>query len=343
MSKIYFIRENSDTSGGAEVYLSRFSKVLTDNEIEHQIVNSVFPKILPSWMRIILFNLQVCLTKRGKFYFSLERIKCPDVYRAGDGVHKVFMSVEKKSKLNLLHPVYLFLEKRCFHNAKYIIANSNMIKNEIIRTYNIDYNKIKVIYNGIELKEIDYISSYNRLSSEFKIDNSIPVILYVGSGFKRKGLEEFLTIISLVNSNFQAFVVGKDKNLSHYRKFAERLKIDHKVVFTGFRMDVEDFYVISDIFLFPTHYEPFSNAVLEAMSFQNVVFTTEQNGANEILDEEYRMSNPKDLSVVKKIDHLISQGKLMQDIKDKNRFTAEKFSIEFNMQKTLEIINKVKE
>ena len=113
---------------------------------------------MPSWLRIILFNLQVCLTKKDRFYFSLERIICPDVYRAGDGVHKVFLRIEKKSKLNPLHPIYLFLEKRCFNNAKRIIANSNMIKDEIISTYGINPNKIDVIYDAffymIERKDV---------------------------------------------------------------------------------------------------------------------------------------------------------------------------------------------
>ena len=142
MRKIYLIREKKSKFGGAEVYLSRLSSALADKGVEHEIINSIFPSFLPSWLRIILFNLQVCLTKKNKFYFSLERIICPDIYRAGDGVHKVFLTIEKKSKLNLLHPVYLFLEKRCFNNAKRIIANSNMVKNEIVNTYDINPEKI---------------------------------------------------------------------------------------------------------------------------------------------------------------------------------------------------------
>jgi len=90
MSKLYLIREKPTKFGGAEVYLSRLAKALSSNGIEYKIVHSLFPKFLPSWLRIILFNMQVCLTKGEKFYFSLERIICSDVYRAGDGVHKIF-------------------------------------------------------------------------------------------------------------------------------------------------------------------------------------------------------------------------------------------------------------
>ena len=342
MSKLYLVREKSTKFGGAEVYLSRLSKVLSNNGIEHKILNSVFPRILPSWLRIILFNLQACLMKKEKFYFSLERIVCPDVYRAGDGVHKIFLSIENKSKFNLLHPVYLFLERRCFNNAKHIIANSQMVKNEIIKVYGVDRHKIDVVYNGIQPKEVDYAQSYQKLSNEFDLQSDTPIILYVGSGFKRKGVEEFLGIISKMTTKCQAFILGKEKKIYYYEQLAKDLGVYNKVVFTGPRTDVVDFYTISDIFLFPTHYEPFSNVVLEAMAFGNAVFTTKQNGAHEILSEKYIMSSPKDFSVVDRIDKLLRNKDALRAAKKDNQLMAAKLSIETNMMKTLEIIKKVK-
>ena len=342
MSKLYLVREKSTKFGGAEVYLSRLSKVLSNNGIEHKILNSVFPRILPSWLRIILFNLQACLMKKEKFYFSLERIVCPDVYRAGDGVHKIFLSIENKSKFNLLHPVYLFLERRCFNNAKHIIANSQMVKNEIIKVYGVDRHKIDVVYNGIQPKEVDYAQSYQKLSNEFDLQSDTPIILYVGSGFKRKGVEEFLGIISKMTTKCQAFILGKEKKIYYYEQLAKDLGVDNKVVFTGPRTDVVDFYTISDIFLFPTHYEPFSNVVLEAMNFGNAVFTTKQNGAHEILSEKYIMSSPKDFSVVDRIDKLLRNKDALRAAKKDNQLIAANLSIETNMMQTLEIIKKVK-
>ena len=184
---------------------------MTVKKIEHQILHSLFPKFLPSWIRVILFNFQVNLTKKNKFYYSLDRITCPDIYRAGDGVHKVFLTIEKKSTLNLLHPIYLYLERQCFKNAKYIIANSKMVKQQIIDCYNISPNKINVIYNGIELKKINYKESFRKLSKEFIIKQDQSILLFVGSGFKRKGVSEFLQIFSkLKTKNILAFIIGKD-------------------------------------------------------------------------------------------------------------------------------------
>ena len=340
--KIYLIRSNTTNFGGAENYLSRLSKALSRENIDHQVINSFFPKFLPSWLRAILFNVRLYLTKGDKFYYSLDRITCPDLYRAGDGVHKVFLSIEDKSRLNLLHPIYLYLERHCFNNAKYIIANSNMIKEEIIDTYNINPSKIYVIYNGIEFKEFDYEKSFKKLSNEFLINKNQPILLFVGSGFKRKGAEEFLEIISKINNTaFKAFIIGKEKNIKHYQNLSKKLNIDDQVVFTGPRKDVDDFYTIGDIFIFPTHYDPFSNVVLEAMNFENVVFTTRRNGASEILDEDFIMEKPYDTKVISMINNLLINKIALDKEKIKNKNLSKLFSIKKNLNKTLKVISKI--
>ena len=338
MKKIFFIRANQTKFGGAEVYLSRLTAELEKQGIPNEIIHSFVPKFLPSWMRTLLFDLNVCKEKKDKFYFSLERVRCPDIYRAGDGVHKVFMDVEKKSKSNPLHMVYLWIEKRMFKHANKIIANSKMIKEQIISTYDIDPGKIEVIYNGVPLKPL---VNFESIKQEFSIQNE-KILLYVGSGFKRKGVEEVLEIISkLQYQDIKCFIVGKEKKLNYYKNRAKELNIEDKIIFTGPRSDVDKFYSMSDIFLFPTHYEPFSNVVLEAMNFENAVFTTQQNGAAEILDASYVMDHPKDFLIVQKIDELLFDENKLSHIKERNTQKVQNFSIEKNVENTLKIMNEV--
>jgi UDP-glucose:(heptosyl)LPS alpha-1,3-glucosyltransferase len=340
--KIYFIRSSSTHFGGAENYLNRLSNAMKMQKIEHQIIHSRIPKFLPSWLRVLMFNLQLGLTKKNKFYFSLERISCPDIYRAGDGVHRKFLTIEKKSKLNLLHPVYLYLESRCFKNAKYIIANSSMVKSQIIDNYNINPNKINVIYNGIELKQINFSKSFTKLSKEFPIEHSESFLLFVGSGFKRKGVSEFLQIFSQLESkNIKAFIIGKDNNSEYYKNLAKKLNIENQIIFTGPREDVDDFYTISDIFLFPTHYDPFSNVVLEAMNFENVVFTSQSNGASEILDENFIINDSNYSFIISSIDNLLSNKIALNAEKIRNKKKSELFSIEKNLEMTLELMSQI--
>jgi len=340
MKRIYLIREKDSLHGGAEVYLSRLKTQFKKQNIEYKSIYSIFPRFLPSWLRLILFNLQLWIYKGDKFYFSLERIICPDVYRAGDGVHKAFLKIQNKSKLNPLHKLLLFLEKKCLHNSKIIIANSKMVKEDIIQSYGIDPNKITVIYNGFNpLEGLSYENSISKLEKEFNINSNQSIILYVGSGYKRKGVHELLQILSqLSDKNFVAFIIGKEKKYKDYQKLIKAFSLEGKVKILGVRNDVTDFYVVADIFILPSRYEPFGNVVLEAMSYGNVVFTTKRTGASELLKEEFIMDGPNDNSIIKKIDNYLINPNLMIEEKQKNISIAMQYSVERNQLKTLEVI-----
>ena len=340
MKKIALIRQKL-SGGGAENYLMRLTKNLEKKGVDYEIIHSDFSRLIPSWLKAILFNIKVCGFKdSSKFYFSLDRICCPDIYRAGDGVHKAFLKTKKLS-LNPLHLVYLAIEKRTFQNSKKIIANSRLVKSQIIKNYDINPDKIEIIYNGIEIKEFDKKKSKEKLIQEFSIPKNKKIILYAGSGFERKGVKEFLEIISKLKQPFYAFILGKEKRINSYKRLAKKLDVDKKVIFTGPRSDIDDFYVAADIFLFPTRYEPFSNVVLEAMSFENVVFTTKQNGASEIIDSNFIMKQPNDFSVVQKIEKLLTDEKLLKKEQIGSRKVAKNFTIEKNTKETLQLIEKM--
>ncbi len=334
-SEVCFVRRNRSPFGGAEKYLTRLSNQLTEQGYTHRLIHSRLPRFLPSFLRVLLFNMGVCLFKGNRFYFSLERISCPDIYRAGDGVHRQYLLTKKKT-FNLLNPVYLYLEKRCFKNSRQIIANSSMVKNDIIRHYNIEADKISVIYSGVEL-DIN-ASRVGSVREELSIDPSTRIILFVGSGFARKGVAEMLHLLAKLDRDFFAIIVGKDKHLQRYIALSEQLGLAEKVKFTGPVRDVDRYYVDSDILMLPTHYDPFSNVVLEAMRGENAVITTRQNGAAEILQQELLMDNCTDEKVLPVLLDLLDKPDYLARIKKQNLDTVRDFSIEKNARETLALI-----
>jgi len=174
---------------------------------------------------------------------------------------------------------------------------------------------------------------------EFGLDYNLPIVLFVGNGFKRKGVKDFLLLVSKLKTPVNALIVGKDKNLNSYKKLAKKLKIN--AFFTGEQKMTAKFYEASDIFIFPTHYEPFSNVVLEALSFKNIVFTTAQNGAAEILENRFIMREPNDESILELVEQVLNDNEMMRELQEKSFLLSQKFSIEENASKTLEIINEV--
>lgn len=338
MQEICLIRANREMVGGAEIYLGRLATSLEARGIRYTRIHSPLPRKMPTWLAVLLFNAYLCLRKKGRFYFSLERITCPDIYRAGDGVHRCYLNMEKKSRINPLHSIYLYLEKRCFHNASRIIANSQMVKEQIIETYHISPAKISVVYNGVPVVPDDWVVP-RAFCDEFSLNGTERVVLFVGSGFRRKGVFEFLELISrLQTPSFRAFIVGKDKKIDYYKRVAMNMGLAEKVVFTGSRADVANFYAISDLLVLPTRYDPFANVTIEAMSYNTAVVTTKQNGAHEILDPDFVMEHPRDYRIVPVIDALLQDRKKLTAIKRKNRKIARGFSLDRNVEETMRVV-----
>jgi UDP-glucose:(heptosyl)LPS alpha-1,3-glucosyltransferase len=350
MKQISLIRYQHTSTGGAQNYLLRLHDVLTkDTNYECEILSiskdELKPCLLvPSFLKPLYFSKKLCQMNKNSIYFSLERVVCPDIYRAGDGVHKEWMEIKRSKKTSLIKLkdlVYLYLEKRCFLNAKKIVANSEMVKKSIINYYDIPEAKIDVIYNGFDTKEFDKQSAKDVLQKEFGLDEHTKIILFVGNGFFRKGVSSLIELVSKLDyENIATFIVGKDREMQKYKKLADRSQ--KRFFFLGEKKDVEPYYKGSDIFIFPTLYEPFSNATLEAMAYECATFTTDFNGVYEIIDEEFFRLDLDKLDIcAKRIDALLNDDSKLREYQIEHSKKAQKLSTKANLEKTIEVIESI--
>ena len=78
-----------------------------------------------------------------------------------------------------------------------------MVKSQIINHYAVPEKKIKVIYNGVDIKnshrKIHRFTGVAR-RKELSISEDAKVVLFVGSGFERKGLGTLIRAASLIKS-----------------------------------------------------------------------------------------------------------------------------------------------
>lgn len=252
------------------------------------------------------------LLKQERFdiIHSFERTAYQDVYRAGDGCHREWLIQRKKidhwskriiNRLNPLHIALLTIEKRIFAEGNYrmIIANSERGKREIMHHYNVPSEKVQVVYSPVDPDRYRVNTpeeSRIRLRESLAIPLTDKVLIFVGSGFRRKGLRATMEALSQLDPAIRLIVVGKDR-LRPYRTLARRLGIEKRVHFTGPVVHTEQYYNASDLFVFPTIYEPFSNVCLEAMTAGLPVVTSRINGASEIIREGkngFIVENPVD-------------------------------------------------
>jgi UDP-glucose:(heptosyl)LPS alpha-1,3-glucosyltransferase len=318
--KLALIRRQFTATGGAELYLQRLLAALTARGHELHLfseawndapANVVLHRVENSANRTTrnLFFANAVKEKisREKFdcVFSLERTLQQDVYRAGDGVHRVWLQKRKQFSpwwknifpAGAFHKNLLALEAQTFDpkNTKRVIVNSEMVRNEILENFSFPAERIHLVRNGVDVARFQ---NGDRAATRKKLgvaENEF-LFLFVGSGWERKGLRFALAAFELLKrkfSNLKFAVIGKDRELA----FAQ-----NGVFFPPATSNLENYYAAADLFLFPPIYEPSANVVVEALAAGLPVITSANNGAGEIISENITGNvvqefwNPKNLA-----------------------------------------------
>lgn len=321
--KIAFVRKSYTPYGGAERYLAQLIEQLCDrghevhvfahtwgqNEREGRAEGGpVFHRVpmikSPSFLEALsfaLFSKKLLEEETFDIIHSFERTLYQDIYRAGDGCHREWLIQRRRMDpwfkrstygVNPLHRSLLFLEKKLFQSprVKKIIANSRRGRDEIMRHYHVPGEKIEVVYNGVDLEAFHPRNTalFRRsLRKELKIPLDSMVILFLGSGFRRKGLNALISSLPRLKKEIlqvALIVAGKD-HIQSYRETARALGVERNILFLGPTQRAKELHAASDLFALPTIYEPFSNACLEAMATGIPVLTTPQNGVAELIQD----------------------------------------------------------
>jgi UDP-glucose:(heptosyl)LPS alpha-1,3-glucosyltransferase len=254
---------------------------------------------------------QIIASKEFDLVQSHERIPGCHLYRAGDGVHATWLELRARvqsplvrmaTKLHPWHRYTLAAEAAMFKHPdlRAVICNSEMVKRDIATRFGVADSKLHVIHNGIDLGYF-----HPELRNEFRhvtrdalnIPAKIPLLLFVGSGFERKGLSSLLHALAAMQSReTQLLVVGRDKHQSDMEQLARKLGIADRTYFLGGKADVRPYYAAADVFALPTLYDPFPNAALEALACGLPVLTSPTSGAAELI-------TPACGAVVDALDH----------------------------------------
>ncbi len=317
----------------------------------------------PSFLKALSFACNVKKLLEGERFDiinSFDRTLFQDIYRAGDGVHKEWRKrlleitpnpiARLLILLNPLHLSLLSLEKKIFeeNNYKKIIAISKEGKEEIIRYYGVRLEDIIVIYNGVNLEEFhpkNRALFRGEIREEFNISNDEFLILFVGSGYRRKGLRYLIEAVSLLKEKrpLKMLVVARGKK-KFYLRLARRLGVEDKIIFTGGRKDLRKFYAASDLFVLPTIYEPFGNVCLETLASGLPIIVSKTSGAAEIITEGENgllLKNPRDSRELAEKIRLAFDNRFRNKLSKNARTLAENFTVDENVEKTLEVYQEI--
>ncbi|OGW27726.1 MAG: hypothetical protein A2X59_13010 [Nitrospirae bacterium GWC2_42_7] len=364
--KIAIIRRRYTFHGGAEGFSQELIKQLSlaGNEIHIYAIewenveakNVYFHKVpaitFNSFLRDLTFAVfsSFILKKHRKRYDiiqSHDKTLYQDIYRAGDGCHIEWLKQRWKrigiaGKLSILlnpyHWLILKLEQKIFrqHRFKKIIAISEMVKRNIIDNYEVSPDDIKVIYNGVDADRFhpDNINKYrDETRKQFGLTENDFVVLFVGSGFERKGVGHLIKAVRSISEPVAVLIVGKGSE----NKLKEMVG-HQKVIFCGPQKNIERFYAAADIFVFPTIYEPFGNVHLEALASGLPVITTKNSGAAEIIEDGkngFVVDVPEDFKAIAEKIKFFLDGDKLRSAGENARRTAEKFTFQKHIEKIM--------
>ncbi len=300
--KLALIRRAFSTVGGAELYLQRLLGALAARGHEVDLITESWPGA-PANIKVRAIAATASRAQRARAFaeaareavsqerydcvFSLERTLKQDVYRAGDGVHRMWVARRRQFGpwwrrifTGRFHREMMQIEREVFNpaNTGWVIVNSLMVWREIRECFGYPEDRMVLVRNGVDVKRF---RSGNReaVRRQFQIAPDDFLCLFVGSGWERKGLKQVIRALEKVRARWSGpgriklLVVGKGKPFGR----------DRDVLFAGPVKNTEDFYAAADLFTFLPIYEPSANVCIEALAAGLPVITSACNGAGELI------------------------------------------------------------
>ncbi len=315
---IAIIRRRFNPYGGAERFILRTIKGLANHQIKTSIVaedwqsNTIESAIDSTCDHIKIHRIKGSRSKQFKHFQktvnntlenskfdiiqSHERLVGADIYRLGDGIHAAWVK-----RLSSIKPWYarLWLKIDPFHRllikteqsmAKdqrlIFVSNSPMVAKELIDWYQVPQERIVLIENGIDrgMFQPSSASEKSEVKKLIGLNQNIPTVLFVGSGFERKGAFQLVEAMQKL-PQFQLIVVGQDKKINQLKKLVSALGLTDRVFIVGAQKDVRSYLSASDIFCLPSLYDSLPNALLEAMCCGLPSVITQDVGISEKIKE----------------------------------------------------------
>jgi alpha-maltose-1-phosphate synthase len=200
----------------------------------------------------------------------------------------------KKDQLGDSYHATCWLEKTAMENADGIIAVSETMKQNVMDLYQVDPEKIQVIYNGVDTRFFRDTSRPDIIKS-YGIDPARPYILFVGRITRQKGIMHLISAISLLDPGVQVVLCASAPDTGEIAKQMEtrvekaRQVLGRDIHWLSETIPLQDLPVLyshADVFVCPSVYEPFGIINLEAGACGTPVVAASVGGIPEVVVHE---------------------------------------------------------
>ncbi|WP_418790595.1 1,4-alpha-glucan branching protein domain-containing protein [Phosphitispora sp. TUW77] len=169
-----------------------------------------------------------------------------------------------------------------------VICCSSYMAQELSQVFQLPAEKIRVIANGVEIKNIQP----KAVDLGFRKKYAAPyekMVYFIGRLVPEKGVQVLINAVPTILRKFPdtKFVIsGSGPYQDYLEDLTERLGVKEKVYFTGFANDETRnlLFAGSDIAVFPSLYEPFGIVALEAMATRVPVIVSDTGGMAKLIE-----------------------------------------------------------
>lgn len=243
----------------------------------------------------------------------------------------------------------IFLDKWEANDADRVVVLSNAVKEFLVSKDSIDADKITVIHQGFDFDGfIATEEDRKRIRDEFNLTEQEFLVGTIGNFFPTKGhrflvqaLKELLKSIPEI----KLFFVGSGGDIDSLKNQISELGLEEKVIFAGFRKDVNACMKAVDIVVHPSLSEAFCQVLIETMSVGTPLISTDVGGAKEVIthNENGMLIPPEN------VDSIIEAVKRVYLEKDFTRQMAlagqksvwERFTVEKMVDRQIECYRKL--
>lgn len=196
----------------------------------------------------------------------------------------------KREQLGRGYDASSWVEKTAIEMADALIAVSEETKEDVLKHFNVDEKKVKVIYNGINLQQYITTSESNTLD-EYGIDKTKPYVLFVGRITRQKGIIHLVNAIKYIDADTQIVLCAgapdtKEIGMEMENAVNEVKKTRENIIWIDKMVTKEEviqLYSHADVFCCPSIYEPFGIINIEAMACNTAVVASAVGGIKEVV------------------------------------------------------------
>jgi len=226
---------------------------------------------------------------------------------------------------------------------KFIVV-SDSLRTTLIKQRGIPEPKVVRIYNGIEWDQYKPNADCSSSRKKWNISQESPVIGAIGRMVWQKGFEFLIRAIPEVIQavpDAKFLFVGDGPLANELRAFSREHGVRDKIIFTGFRNDINEILAAIDLLAVPSLLEGFPMVTLEAMAMAKPIIATRIDGVIE------QISDGENGLLVPPKDHEALTESILKLIQDKElserlgRLARKKVEQEFSVEKMVAETEKV--